>query len=396
MQKYKIDWLSFSVRCYDDEPTNTLDENILELLGYDFAEEFNKDISGKNFYNQGATLGNYVNVFWNDYTDSKNPVRKNSSKTMNVVFTGQGSTDLALRNDNDWVKIFTILTTYEPKNKPKSKDEEEDKPTINITRIDIALDDYDELVKFDDIEKKLKKGHYRSSKRSYNIVKTSDQNGQKLGETIYIGNARTSGGGSGSRGNTYMRMYDKLSQYISKNQLVTSDVREYWKKTGKKTWQRYEISFSKNYTKSIVEAILNGESVDKIFKTSLRNLLEILTPRGTDTNKNRWYKTKWWEDFLQYDEKKGFDLPNRDVMFAETLEWLRVAVLPSLNVMEKIGKERGFDIYDLLRKAKKPNELSKKQSRIISDTRNKSDEIINDYLTKFLLGIKIEKERGGE
>ena len=391
MQKYKIDWLSFSVKNYDEEPTNTLNENILELLGYDFAEEFSTDISGKNFYNRGATLGNYVNVFWNDYTNEKNPVRKNSSKTMNVVFTGQGSTDLALRNDNDWIKIFTILTTYEPKNKPK--DEEDDKPSVNITRIDIALDDYDELVKFDDIEKKLKKGHYRSSKRSYNIVKTSDQFGQKLGETIYIGNARTA---SGSRGNVYARFYDKLAQYHEKNQLVTSDVREYWKKTGKEVWQRYEISFSKNYTNSIIEAILNGESIDKIFKTSLRNLLEILTPRGSDTNKNRWYKTKWWEDFLQYDERKGFDLPEREVMFAETIEWLRVAVLPSLNVIEKIGKERGFDIYDLLRKAKKPNELSKKQSRLIADTRNKPDETIYDYLTKFLLGIEIKKERGGE
>lgn len=390
MQKYKIDWLSFSVRCYDDEPKNTLDENLLELLGYDFTEF--ETGSGKNYYNRGASLGNYVNVFWNDYTDTENPVRRNSSKTMNVVYTGQGSTDLALRNDNDWVKIFTILTQYEPRNKPKSKDEE-DKPAVNITRIDIALDDYDELVKFDDIEKKLKKGHYRSSKRSYNIVKTSDQFGQRLGETIYIGNARTA---SGSRGNVYARFYDKLAQYREKNQLVMSDVREHWKKTGKEVWQRYEISFSKNYTNSIVEDILNGESIDKIFKGSLRNLLEILTPRGSDTNKNRWYKTKWWEDFLQYDERKGFDLPNRDVMLAETLEWLRVAVLPSLNVLEKIGQERGFDIYDLLRKAKKPNELSKKQSRIIADTRNKSGEKINEYLTKFLLGIKIEEERGGK
>lgn len=389
MQKYKIDWLSFSVRCYDDEPTNTLDENILELLGYDFAEEFSQDISGKNFYNRGASLGNYVNVYWNDYTDTKNPVRKNSSKTMNVVYTGQGSTDLALRNDNDWAKIFSILTTYESKNKPKV--EAEAKPSVNITRIDIALDDYDELVKFDDIEQKLKKGHYRSSKRSYNIVKTSDQNGQKLGETIYIGNARTA---SGSRGNVYARFYDKLAQYKEKNQLVTSDVREHWKKTGKEVWQRYEISFSKNYTNSIVADILNGESIDKIFKISLRNLLEILTPRGK--NKNRWYKTKWWEDFLKYDERKGFGLPNRDVMLAETLEWLRVAVLPSLNVLEKIGQERGFDIYDLLRKAKKPVELSKKQNRLIADTRNKSNETINDYLTKFLLGIEIKKERGGE
>lgn len=393
MQKYKIDWLSFSVKNYDEEPKNTLDENLLELLGYDFAEEFSQDISGKNFYNRGATLGNYVNVFWNDYTDTKNPVRRNSSATMNVVFTGQGSTDLALRNDNDWIKIFKILTTYEPRNKPKPKNEAEVKPSINITRIDIALDDYDGLVKFDDIEKKLKKGHYRSSKRSYNIVKTSDQTGQKLGETIYLGNARTS---SGSRGNVFARFYDKLAQYREKNQLATSDVREYWQKTGKEIWQRYEISFSKGYTNSIIEAILNGESIDKIFKTSLRSLLEILTPRGTDTNKNRWYKTKWWEDFLQYDDRKGFDLPERDVMLAETLEWLRVAVLPSLNVMEKIGQERGFDIYDLLRKARKPSELSKKQSRLIADTRNKSDEKINEYLTKFLLGVEIEKERGSK
>ena len=331
MQKYKIDWLSFSVKCYDEEPTNTLDENLLELLGYDF-KEFEK-CSGKNFYNQGATLGNYVSVYWNDYTDKKNPVRRNSSKTMNVVYTGQGSTDLALKNDNDWAKIFSILTTYEPKNKPKV--EAEAKPSVNITRIDIALDDYDGLVKFDDLEKKLQKGHYRSSKRSYNIVKTSDQFGQKLGETIYIGNARTA---SGSRGNVYARFYDKLAQYREKNQLVMSDVREHWEKTGKEVWQRYEISYSKNYTNSIVEAILNGESIDRIFKGSLRNLLEILTARGTDTNKNRWYKTRWWEDFLQYDDRKGFDLPERDVMLAETLEWLRVAVLPSLNVLEKIGK----------------------------------------------------------
>ena len=387
MQKYKIDWLAFSVKCDDEEPITTLDENILSLLGYDFSEEFSDEISGKNFYNRGATIGNYVNVFWNDYTDKENPVRRNSSATMNVVFTGQGSTDLAIRNNNDWLKIFTILTTYKTEDKPK------DKPRVNITRIDIAYDDFDELVKFDDIEKKLKKGHYRSSKRSYNIVKTSDQNGQRLGETIYIGNARTA---SGSRGNVYARFYDKLAQYREKSQLVTTDVREYWKETGKESWQRYEISYSKGYTNSIVEAFLNGESIDKIFKTSLRNLLEILTPRGKDTNKNRWYKTRWWEEFLQYDECKSFDLPERDVMLAETLEWIRVAVLPSLNVLDKIGQDRGFDVYDLLRRAKKPIELSKKQSRLIADTQKKSDDEISGYLRKFLCGVEVEKERGDE
>ena len=73
------------------------------------------------------------------------------------------------------------------------------------------------------ILKKLEKGHYRSSKRSYNVVKTSDVNQKVLGETIYIGNARAN---SGSRGNVYARFYDKLAQYKSKNQLAPAEARK--------------------------------------------------------------------------------------------------------------------------------------------------------------------------
>ena len=83
-------------------------------------------------------------------------------------------------------------------------------------------------------------------------------------------------------------------------------------------------------------------------------------------------------------------------MLAETLEWIRVAVLPSLNVLDKIGQDRGFDVYDLLRRAKKPIELSKKQSRLIADTQKKSDDEISGYLRKFLCGVEVEKERGDE
>lgn len=110
---------------------------------------------------------------------------------MTVVFTGQGSTELAEKWDTSWVSIFRTLKEY---------------GGVNFTRIDLALDDYDEAVRFSDIEKKLNKGHYRSSRKSYNIVKTSDQNGKPLGQTIYIGNARSQ---NGSRGNVYARFYDK-------------------------------------------------------------------------------------------------------------------------------------------------------------------------------------------
>lgn len=359
MQKYKVDWLAFSVSFEDAE--QTLDPQLLKMLGYDLADF--DEIPGRFFYNSGATYRNYVNVFWND-ADKK--IHKNSSKTMTVVFTGQGSTELAEKWDTDWVSIFQTLKDY---------------GGVNFTRIDLALDDYDELVKFDDIEKKLKKGHYRSSRKSYNIVKTSDQNGKPLGQTIYIGNARSQ---NGSRGNVYARFYDKKAQYESKNELFPTEVRDHWARTGKEVWQRYEISYSKKYALKIIDEFLKGDKIDKIFKTSLRNLLEILTPKSGDTNKNRWYKTKWWEKFLEYDETIDFSLAERDVMLGDLLEWLRVAVLPSLALLDTIGEERGFDIYELIKKAPKPTELSKKQNRLYVNSQTLSDETINQYLQNFL------------
>ena len=134
----------------------------------------------------------------------------------------------------------------------------------------------------------------------------------------------------------------------------------------------------------IIDEFLNGDKIDKIFKTSLRNLLEILTPKRGDTNKNRWYKTKWWEKFLEYDETIDFSLAERDVMLGDLLEWLRVAVLPSLSLLEIIGNERGFDIYDLLQKAEKSTDFSKKQNRLYVNSQTLSDETINHYLSEFL------------
>ena len=40
-----------------------------------------------------------------------------------------------------------------------------------ITRLDLALDDYNAVVDFEKIERKLKSGDYRSSNKSYNVIK---------------------------------------------------------------------------------------------------------------------------------------------------------------------------------------------------------------------------------
>ena len=68
-------------------------------------------------------------------------------------------------------------------------------------------------------------------------------------------------------------------------------------------------------------------------------------------------------EVLAYDETMNFSLAERDVMLGDVLEWLRVAVLPSLALLEQVGEERGFDVYDLL----------KKRRNQLNSAKNKSD-----------------------
>ena len=90
---------------------------------------------------------------------------------------------LADRFDNDFLEVFKAIREYDD--------------TIKYTRIDIALDDSKETVPLSKIEAKLRRGHYRSIKKTYNVVKTSNQNQENKAMTIYIGNHRADNGSRG-------------------------------------------------------------------------------------------------------------------------------------------------------------------------------------------------------
>ena len=77
-------------------------------------------------------------------------------------------------------------------------------------------------------------------------------------------------------------------------------------------------------------------------------------------------------------------MAERDVMLGDLLEWLRVGVIPSLGLLERIGEEKGFDIYEILRKAPKPTELSKKQERLLVNSQSLSAKVVKHYLDEFL------------
>ena len=349
---YKLDYLAFTI---SDEYSF---QQLLNELRYSI-EDF-KESYGKYFYNSGITIDNYISIYYN--SDSK-PVSKNSSKTVNFVFTGTGCTDLAIKFENDIYKIFEILYSFE----------------ASITRIDLAYDDFYGLLDFDRIESKLNNGEYVSSKKSFNIVKSSNINHARLGQTIYIGSARSS-----NKHSTFFKMYDKRAEYIGKKQQLMPIVEE----TG--IWQRYEITFKKSKAHEVFLYLLFDakykHNVDLLYKENLRGIVEFLdvtyTRNGDIQDKKRWSVCDWWDDFLKYDDKLTFKNHERDADLGRTLHWVKKAVVPNLKMLEIIFNQFDCDLYDVLKKLHH-TEFTKKQHRIMNSVENLDKDKFNSYLCDF-------------
>lgn len=351
---YKVDWLALTIPDYRDQNSDDFELLLLENLGYDIAEF--ESIPGRYFYNSGLTLGGYVNIYYND---REKEISRNSSMSRNYVWTGQGCTDLAQKIDSDWVRFFKLLNEL----------------GVKITRIDLALDDYHGVVDFEEMELKLKNKEYRSSKRSYNIVKESDVTGEIKGYTMYIGSRSRS-----AKGCYYMRCYDKFAQYKSKAQLPPEKAIE----TGK--WQRYEISYTKTKAQKVVDQIgLNGQALGSVFMETARDIVEFLTLDVNQKNKARWKVVDWWEKFLDGAEKAKLGDPEKDVDLGRMLRWIRVSVVPALHLLNEISSSKNIDFFEIL-KSIEIDEYSKKQRRLKHNAEKLSKSELNAYLDLFKRG----------
>lgn len=369
MLSYKVDWLAFTVPCKNLDYKITI-KKFLDAWGYDL--DLFEAIPGRYFYNSGLTIGYYFNIFYNDPSKE---ISKNSSMTINFQLTGNGCTDLGYHlkdlldskdDEANWLYLFEWL----------------EKMGCKITRCDLALDDFKGCCSFETMIAHLKKGFYRSIKKTYSISRGADQKQNSKGLTIYVG--KMPAGGAGSSGVVYARFYKKLDEFREKNQLPPQIARN----TG--VWDRYEISFSKRKAQKVVDEILEVGSFGKIYFGILRNLVEFLNPTKNKNgnlyrNKSNWQVCDWWADFLQNAEKVkiGSDA-TRETNLPEMLEWLRVSVLPSLRLIEQIGLERNFDVYSLIRQC--DVKFAKKQERLLKDSRHIPDKLLQTYLKEFVEG----------
>lgn len=359
---YKIDWLSFTF------PVEYFDEVFQKIMVEQFkysSDDF-EDAPPKNYYNTTKTIGNYVNIMYN--IKSK-PIKGNTSDTVNIVFTGQGMSDLRNRVGS-FIGILKTVWAI---------------PNVSIARIDIAFDSFhkkSEVPRLDLISKKLDLKEYKSPKRSHNIIKEEDSEGNIYGHSAYIGSRSSSN-------SYYCRVYSKYHQYLyNKNSQLPDIVQQ------TRHWERWELVFSKQKATNIVDTLLNNPryqyDINLIFKEMLGLLITFLEPTRTRDGKlqrkTRWKTCEWWTKFLESDKKYEFTKIDLDANFALTLHWVANAIAPTINVLNLILKEYGYDFIDMLKKYPYKKELSKKHTRLIKDAMLNSQDKVNDLVSQFMNG----------
>lgn len=379
---FKIDWLAFTV------PENLdFKENeqfyLLKKLGYDV--DFFDEVAGKNFFNSGYSLGGgYVKVFYND---PAKPKQKGASDVHNYIFTGVGTSDLYEKIKGNWVGLFKYLKDF----------------GVSFRRIDIALDDmsYPARIGFDFIERKLSRHEFRSNKRRYNILQDRKTDGVPVGKSIYFGSRKT----TGSNGHTLLRIYQKAFELIfAKKQegslppevLLQSSLPDF---DGNYSWNRWEIEITKAKAVAMVDLILDLSKTSKnpiseAYYSILRGIVDFLVPTRDKTGKVYKNKTKWRTSpkYLAFLKKaKSAELENPEKMYdlESILKWLRVSVMPTLQLCNQIFSSRlhlGTDFYGVLRLFNRQNTLkySKKQQRLLLESQAISEKELKFYLRSFL------------
>lgn len=381
--RFKIDWLAFTVPAFVDFKDKDK-FYLLKKLGYELSDF--EEVAGKNFFNSGYSLGGgFVKLFYND---SSRPIQKGSSNYHNYVFTGVGCSDLHQKIDGNWIKLFADLKKF----------------GVSFRRIDIALDDlsYPPRISFDYIERKLSRGEFKSSKRKYNVIQDRKTTGKPVGKSVYFGSRGGSGGG-GSFGHTVLRIYQKALQLIfSKKQesslppevLLQSTLPNF---DGLYSWVRWEIEFTKAKAIAMIDLILEKSKssenpIAESYYSVLRDTVDFLIPTKNKAgkiykNKSKWRSSPKYLDFLN--QAKSATLANPDKLYnLETvLDWVKYSVTPTLQLCNEIFSSKlGINFYDILKEFEMENgsEYSKKQQRLLLESKFMDEDVLKLYLKHFL------------
>ena len=302
---YIIDWLSFT--CRMGNPFE-----VIELAGLGKLN-FTESDRGRYGYDNAYTLDGIINVFYSS---------KRSDMGVHVELTGQGVRKYETIMEVDkvtWRQVFEHLRTF-----------------ATFSRIDLALDEYEGLVGFADIIKKIEQGEHVGRCRSFKVISGRGSNGEHTGTTIYMGS---------NKSDLMLRVYEKNYERQAKGYEIDVPI-----------WNRWELVLKHEKANDFVTRYLDGgHSFGSLFGGILADLIRFVEP-GEDTNKSRWQTSTWWSDFLA--EAEPIQLKGKEYQpsLAKTLNWIENSTVTAIKGLSAIAKEKDVDLLQLLLACQNGNE----------------------------------------
>lgn len=301
---YLIDWLSFTVKV-----GNPLEA--IERVGLGKVDFVATD-SGRYGYDRAYTLDGIINVFYSD---------NRSDMGVHIEMTGQGVRKFESIMEAEgltWFDVFSHLQSF-----------------VSFSRIDLALDEFEGLISFDDVIGKIERGEHVGRCRAFKVIAGRDSDGNHTGTTIYMGS---------NKSDVMLRVYEKNYERQQKGYEVDVDI-----------WNRWELVLRHEKANSFVLELLgNGYNFGELFKGVLSDLIRFVEP-SNDSNKRRWAVSPWWAEFLEAVEPIKLRGREYQPSLAKTLNWVESSTLTAIKGLSEIAQGEQIDFMQLLESANTHN-----------------------------------------
>lgn len=283
----KVDYLSI---IFDYARAFDLINRLFQLPEYLFSKS-NARIKHKDYTKQYG-MGN-IRIYSDTQPTQENPLGLGSY----LVLTGSGC---------DLLQMFLRAQKKTFSDFFRDCKELFGEETFHLTRLDIAIDDRNEVPYFtmEQIKKKCMKEEFISRSRSYSFDESSFPDGDTA-KTIYIGDGKS---------NIRYRLYDKDKEQAVKRNIPLEQVG---------SWKRTEIQLRDE--KAHMFAMHMAQSPDSLGQLTfdfLGSHLRFIVPDKSQLNKNRLKTCRFWERFLG--DVKALDLKANHKLNSlyDTQEWL--------------------------------------------------------------------------
>lgn len=193
----------------------------------------------------------------------------------------------------------------------------------NITRLDVAIDDFEGHLDITKLYRLHKRGCMTSSAgiRTTDYWDRSNLEGKTIGETFYIGS---------NKSDVMFRLYDKLAERTGKKFIVDNDIT---------FWNRYEVQTRGERALNYFDIIASGGvDIGESLKGIMSHYMTFRVKSVTDTRRTRWKVQPFWTKFLNEIESLKLTKVHPEINFYKTRDWLFKSVASNLSVL--------YDAYD--------------------------------------------------